>query len=413
MNGFLPLGKYSFGMGDRFARQARAQLQTCLQAAEAGVDIVPVWNKSNREHVTIGSDPKQCRAAVEAAVRALHWKGPYFLDADHIRLETVDRFLPHCNFYTIDVADWIGRPAPPEAVRRLLDRHPELGQGNGPVDRAALEQIAHKYLLAVLEAGQIYRHIAQAKGPDYFVTEVSMDETDTPQTPMELQVILAALSDEGIPLQTIAPKFTGRFNKGVDYAGDIARFEKEFNQDLAVIASAIRRYGFPPDLKLSIHSGSDKFSIYAPMRRALRRNGAGLHLKTAGTTWLEEIIGLAAAGGGGLALAKEIYAGALAHIDELCAPYAAVLDIDRSRLPAAATVAGWDSGQFVAAVRHDPANPAYNPSARQLLHVAYKIAAQMGKRYLKALEHYQDSVAANVTQNLYERHVKPLFLAED
>jgi hypothetical protein len=114
-----------------------------------------------------------------------------------------------------------------------------------------------------------------------------------------------------------------------------------------------------------------------------------------------------------LALAKEIYAGALAHIDELCAPYAAVLDIDRSRLPAAATVAGWDSGQFVAAVRHDPANPAYNPSARQLLHVAYKIAAQMGKRYLKALEHYQDSVAANVTQNLYERHVQPLFLAED
>jgi pantoate kinase len=145
----------------------------------------------------------------------------------------------------------------------------------------------------------------------------------------------------------------------------------------------------------------------------LRRSGAGVHLKTAGTTWLEEIIGLAAADDGGLALAKEIYMEALERIDELCAPYAAVLDIDRSRLPAASVVQRWDSGQFVSAVRHDRKNPAYNPSMRQLLHVAYKIAARMGKRYLKALEQYKSSVAANVTENLYERHVKPLFLAGD
>jgi hypothetical protein len=230
---------------------------------------------------------------------------------------------------------------------------------------------------------------------------------------VELRIILAALSDEAIPLQTIAPKFTGRFNKGVDYVGDIAQFEKEFNDDLAVIAFAVQQYGFPPSLKLSVHSGSDKFSIYGPIRRALRRSGAGLHLKTAGTTWLEEIIGLAAADGGGLALAKEIYAGALEHIDELCAPYAAVLDIERGRLPSALAAQGWDSGQFVSAVRHDQKNPAYNPSARQLLHVGYKIAAKMGTRYLKALDQYESSVAANVTENLYERHVKPLFLAGD
>jgi hypothetical protein len=296
-------------------------------------------------------------------------------------------------------------------VRRLLDHHPELFNGT-VADRAAVKRIANKYLLAALEAGKIYRHIAKAKGADHFVTEVSMDETDTPQTPMELRVILAALSDEEIPLQTIAPKFTGRFNKGVDYVGDIAQFEKEFNEDLAVIAFAIKAYGRPASLKLSIHSGSDKFSIYGPMRRALRRSGAGVHLKTAGTTWLEEIIGLAAAGGGGLALAKEIYAGALVRIDELCRPYLAVLDIDRSRLPAAAVVQRWDSGQFVSAVRHDQKNPAYNSSVRQLLHVGYKIAAEMGTRYLRALEQYESSVAANVTENLFERHVKPLFPPE-
>src|SRR5207249_1055188 len=143
------------------------------------------------------------------------------------------------------------------------------------------------------EAGCIYRHIAQHKSGAEFITEVSMDETDAPQTPPELLVILAAIADAQIPIQTIAPKFTGRFNKGVDYAGDLSQFEKEFNDDLAVIAFAVKAYRLPATLKLSVHSGSDKFSIYAPIRRALARFDAGLHLKTAGTTWLEELIGLA------------------------------------------------------------------------------------------------------------------------
>jgi hypothetical protein len=421
MNKFLPIGKFSFGMGDRFARQSRPQLQTCLRAASLGTDIVPVWNKSNREHITIGSDPAQSRAAADAAVKALQWHKPYFLDADHIRLETVDRFLPHSDFFTIDVADWIAKPAPAEAVRRFLDRHGELLGEIGvegverpfQAARAGLETIVNKYLLAVREAGRICRRIAQAKGAGNFVTEVSMDETDAPQTPVELLVILAALSDEGVPLQTIAPKFTGRFNKGVDYAGDLAQFEKEFNQDLAVIAFAVRKYGLPAGLKLSVHSGSDKFSIYGAIRRALRRFGAGVHVKTAGTTWLEEVIGLAEGGGGGLALAKEIYAGALEHAGELCAPYAAVLDLDRNRLPPAAQVGRWTSDQFVSTLRHDPKNPAYNPHLRQLLHVGYKIAAGMGTRYLNALDQYEPSVTRNVSENLFERHVKPLFLAAD
>jgi hypothetical protein len=419
MNQFLPIGKYSFGMGDRFARQAKAQLQTCIRAASQGADIVPVWNKSNREHITIGSEPGQSRAAADDAVKSLNWNKPYFLDADHIRLETVDRFLPHSDFFTIDVADSIAKPAPAEAVQRFLERHGELiGEiGIEGIDRPfhttrkEVEGTISKYLLAVLEAGKIYRHIAKAKGAENFVTEVSMDETDAPQTPVELLVILAAISDEGIPLQTIAPKFTGRFNKGIDYAGDVAQFEREFNEDLAVIVFGIRRYGLPASLKLSVHSGSDKFSIYGAIRRALRRFDAGVHVKTAGTTWLEEVIGLAEADGGGLALAKEIYAGALDHADELCAPYATVLDIDRNQLPTASQVGGWSSEQFVSALRHDQSNTAYNPHLRQLLHVGYKIAAKMGNRYLNALSEYEGSVSRNVAENLFERHVKPLYLA--
>jgi hypothetical protein len=218
------------------------------------------------------------------------------------------------------------------------------------------------------------------------------------------------MADEGIPLQTIAPKFTGRFNKGVDYAGDVAQFEREFADDLAVIAFAVMEYGLPKNLNLSVHSGSDKFSIYGPIRRGLAKFGAGLHLKTAGTTWLEELIGLAESGGDGLALAKEIYGEALEHRAELCEPYATVIDIDPAKLPGWDEVSGWSSEQFTAALRHDPKCREFNSHLRQLLHVGFKIAAKQGERYTKMLEECEAVVARNVTQNLYERHLKPLFL---
>jgi hypothetical protein len=270
--------------------------------------------------------------------------------------------------------------------------------------------VANKFLLAVQDAGRIYRHIAQAKGEANFITEVSMDETDSPQLPHELLIILAALADEKIPLQTIAPKFTGRFNKGVDYVGDLRQFEKEFNEDLAVVAYAVQQYGLPPSLKLSVHSGSDKFSIYEPMHRALKKFNAGVHLKTAGTTWLEELIGLAEAGGDGLEIAREIYAYAIQHVDAFCAPYATVIDIDQQQLPSAAAVNGWSSQQFVSALRHDQKNPAYNRSFRQLLHVSFKVAAKMGDRYYAALKKHEAVIARNVTENLFERHIRPLLL---
>jgi hypothetical protein len=235
-----------------------------------------------------------------------------------------------------------------------------------------------------------------------------MDETDSPQTPPELLIILAAMSDEKIPLQTIAPKFTGRFNKGVDYVGDVAQFEREFNEDLAVIAHAVLRYGLPENLKLSVHSGSDKFSVYPAIRTAVKKFNAGLHIKTAGTSWLEELIGLAEAGGDALALAKEIYCDALDHCAELCAPYATVIDIDPKKLPSKGTVAKWTFAQYCAALRHDPKCKEYNPHFRQLLHVGFKIAAGKGERYLKMLEANEAIVGRNVTMNLYERHLKPL-----
>jgi len=276
--------------------------------------------------------------------------------------------------------------------------------------RADVERTAAKFLLAVQEAGKVYRHIAAVKGVGRFVPEISMDETDNPQTPPELLIILALIADEKVPIQTIAPKFTGRFNKGVDYVGDVAQFEREFNDDLCVIAHAVKQYGLPANLKLSVHSGSDKFSIYPAIRRALAKHNAGVHVKTAGTNWLEECIGLAEAGGEGLVIAKEIYAEAHAHMDELCLPYATVIDIDRSKLPSVAEVNGWTSTQYVGALRHEQKNPLYNANIRQLIHVGFKVAAKMGPRYLNALKTYRADCARNVTGNLFDRHIKPLFL---
>jgi hypothetical protein len=414
----LTLEKFSLGVGDRFAHQAKAQLRACQILLAEGVEVVPVWNKSNREHTFIGSEPSSVLAAAQEAVKALDWKKGWHVDADHIRLETVDRFIPHSDFFTLDVADSIGQPAAPEAVKGFVDRHPELiGTITIPqiatpfhTTREEVQRIAEKFLLAVQDAGKIYRHIVAQKGEGNLIAEVSMDETDSPQTPPELLVILAAIADEGIPAQTIAPKFTGRFNKGVDYVGDLAQFEKEFHDDLAVIAYAIARYGLPANLKLSVHSGSDKFSLYPIIRRALPRFGAGLHIKTAGTTWLEELIGLAEAGGDGLAIAKEIYAGAIGHVDEFCAPYASVIDIEKAKLPTAEEVAGWTSEQYTGALRHDQKHPLFNPSFRQLLHISFKLAAKKGARYLDLLKANESVVAKNVTENLYERHLKPLFV---
>ena len=414
----LKLPKFSLGVGDRFAHQAKAQLAACILAADAGVEVVPVWNKSNREHMIIGSEPSQTRAAADAAVKELGWMKPYFLDADHINLKTVGRFLEPCDFFTLDVADLIGQPADAKDVDAFVKRHPELvGTVTIPhidepfkTDVAFVTGVANKFLAAVQDAGRIYRFLVEKKGAGKFVAEVSMDETDSPQTPVELLIILAAIADEKIPIQTIAPKFTGRFNKGVDYVGDVAQFTKEFNEDLATIAFAIKTYGLPDNLKLSIHSGSDKFSIYKSVYEAVKKFDAGVHMKTAGTTWLEELIGLAEAGGTGLEIAKEVYAEAYAHSKELCAPYATVIDIDPAKLPKPEEVNGWTSEQYTSALRHEQGNAAYNPSLRQLLHVGFKVAAKMGDRYLKALEANEEVVARNVTTNLFERHIRPVFL---
>lgn len=410
--------KYSIGTGDRFGKQASAQLEAIAMAKDAGTDIAIVWNKSHREHTIIKTEPGSVRVAADKAISDRPWSGAYHVDADHINLSNVDLFLDSSDFFTLDVADYIGEKATDEEIDAFVSKYSSwAGSLSIPGIAEAIEitedkirSIAERYLFAVKEAGKIYRHIEAAKGKDTFITEVSMDETELPQTPDELLFILAAISDENIPAQTIAPKFTGRFNKGVDYVGDVAQFAKEFDEDVCVIAYAIEKFGLPASLKLSVHSGSDKFSIYAPIKESIKKHDAGLHLKTAGTNWLEELIGLAESGDAGFAIAKEVYRSSLDRYDELAGPYATVIDIDKDQLPSADEVDAWTGDQFAKALRHDQSEPSYNQHVRQLLHVGYKVAAEMGDRYLQALVDNEAAIRKNVCENLYDRHIKHLFL---
>ena len=413
----MRLPKFSMGIGSRFAHQGAAQLDAII---ESGLSIAPVWNKSHREHTITGSSPADVRGEADDAVELRRWTGPYFVDADHIGCRRWALSSSPAIFFTLDVADAIGNKADAAAIesfvetnRKYTGRLPIAGIDEPlRISEELLRATAEKFLLAVKEAGRIYRHILEAKGNGDFVTEVSMDETDEPQTPVEMLLILAAVAAEGIPAQTIAPRFSGRFNKGVDYVGNVQRFAGEFEADLAVIAFAVREFGLPHNLKLSVHSGSDKFSIYGPIRRAMLRFDAGVHIKTAGTTWLEEIIGLAAAGGDGLAIAKAVYRSAHGRFDELCGPYASVIDIDRDALPSPHEVDRWDESAFTSALRHDQSQSAYNQNLRQLLHVGYKVAAEMGRQYTDALDKHAAVIAENVGQNILERHIRPLFIGQ-
>jgi hypothetical protein len=277
------------------------------------------------------------------------------------------------------------------------------------VSEDLLEKIAAKFLAATQQASEIYHFLETTKGKGNFITEVSMDEVETPQTPVELFFILKMLADKGVPVQTIAPKFTGRFNKGVDYKGDLEQFAKEFEEDVLVLDYAVKEFGLPEEIKLSVHSGSDKFSIYPIMAQVIKKHDKGLHVKTAGTTWLEEVIGLALAGGDGLEVAKTIYANSLGRKDELCGPYADVIDIDESKLPSVNEVNAWSSEKFVNTLRHIPGHPDYNPNFRQLIHVAYKVAAEMGTTYTDLLEKHAEIIGTCVEENIFERHLKLLF----
>jgi hypothetical protein len=409
----MKIDKYSIGIGDRFHYQGEALLKALIKAKEIGLDFVPVFNKSNREHSYIGTTPYDTRKEADEAVKKVNWKANYFVDADHINLKTVDKFIDASDFFTLDVADYIGQKADDKDIAAFLSVNqkyigticiPSLNQ-EFTITESKLKEIGEKFLYAIQEAGKIYRHIVRKKGTTEFITEVSMDEVDLPQTPIELFFILSACANEQIPLQTIAPRFTGRFNKGVEWQGDIKQFEKEFEEDLLVIDYAINEFNLPENLKLSVHSGSDKFLLYPVIGRLIKKYDKGIHIKTAGTTWCEEVAALASADNAALAFVKKVFSYAYEHFEELCLPYSAVISIDKQKLPLPNEFETWGGTKVTNSIRHIQTNPDYNMNIRQLIHVAYKVAAENSTQYNSLLEKHADEVGQAVTENIFNRHL--------
>lgn len=413
----IKLGKYSLGIGDRFGKQGTAQLRAIIEAGKHGVEISPVWNKSNREHIIVGSQPEDVRKEADESIKKTGFRYSYHVDADHINKESVDSYIDCSDYFTIDVAAFIGYKAGKEEIQSFLEGIREYtGRLQIPGIRKPFDTnlnkvtlIAEKYLFATIKAWEIYRKIEKIKGRGNFITEISMDEVSSPQTPEELFFILKMIAEESIPVQTIAPKFPGRFNKGIDYEGDVKDFAVVFEQNLMVIDYAIQQFGLPSDLKMSIHSGSDKFSIYPYVGTIIKKHDKGIHLKTAGTTWLEEYIGLAESGGKALSFAKELYYEAMKRSEELCAPYSDVIDINMSGLPSKNEVSGWEAARIAEAVRHVPENRYYSPDIRQLIHVSYKLAAEKKDEFLKLISENEGRISQGVFTNLYHRHICRLF----
>jgi len=414
----MKLQKYSIGTGDRFGCQGKALLKAIIKAEENGVDLAVVWNKSHREHLITKTTPFDVLNEAQEAVKELKWNGKYYIDADHIRLSNVDLYIDSCNFFTLDIAEFIGKKAPNDDINAFIEKYKKyIGKILIPnikeslnVSEKQLYSIAEEYLFAIKEAGKIYHKIEEKKGKNNFIIEISMDESSKPQTLIEVLFILAIIVYEKIPIQTFAPRFYGIFNKGVDFQGNIKRFAEEFEALLAIIQFAIKEFSLSDNLKLSIHSGSDKFSIYKVINKAIKKFNTGVHLKTSGTTWLEEVAGLAMAGDESLKLVKEIYNEAYNRFEELCFPYKTVINLKKDKLPHPNLVNDWSSEEFVNTLRHDETCKGYNPDFRQFLHIAYKIAAEMDLRYIEFLKKYDDIIALNVIDNIYERHITRLFL---
>lgn len=402
--------KLSFGLGDRFGLEGKAQLRAVQEINRLGFPVVPVWNKSNREHELIGTTQRDVRKEADEAVKTNGWQGNYHVDADHITLLNVDKFLDHSDFFTIDVANFIGKPAEENIKKDFLGRTaghkiPRFEESARQFDPVGF---ADRYLQAIYEVKKVHDHILAVK-PDGFIAELSMDEVSEAQSPEDLYFILKELKYLDVEPHTIAPKFTGIFAKGVDYIGNTELFAKEFEQDIRVLKTAREKLEFSHDIRLSVHSGSDKFSLYPIIRSLMRKYDSGIHVKTAGTTWLEEVIGLARGGGDGLRIAKEIYHQGMMRFEELSAPYSSVLHIDREKLPPSKEVLTWSSSHFTKTLVHDQDCRDYNPHFRQLIHISYKAAAGMGSEFTGALNHYRDPIEEQVYTNLISRHLLRIF----
>ena len=297
-----PLGLHtSAGFGDRLGVATPGH----VKAAERYPSIAPIFaQQSVRENTRTGRTPQQVMDDAMWGLLQMGWRAPWGADADHLKTpEDADTFIDTgYTFFTIDPGAHVdndAHTAQPDVVSAkftalpwdALDDSPEamcnrycqqtfvVGDFTLAFDRETLERAAAKYGRALAHTAMMYRHIAARMGNRPFDLEVSVDETETPTSPEEHLFVALELRRLGVQWASLAPRFVGRFEKGVDYIGDLDVFTAAFARHAAVARTA-------GPYKISLHSGSDKFSIYGI---AAKLTGGIVHLKTAGTSYLEAL----------------------------------------------------------------------------------------------------------------------------
>lgn len=277
----VPLGlKKSFGCGDRTGLATPGHLATVRK-----FDFAPIFaQQSIREMERTQRTPQEVVQAAAVALAKLGYDKPWGADADHLKLpEHVDRTAAagFC-FFTLDPSAHVGKGKLTAELESLYvgKKFDVPGLRTVQFDRAALQRASEKYAAALEHVGMMGRHIAKTMGARPFEIEVSVDETDQPTSVPEHLFIGMELKRHKVPnVVSVAPRFVGDFEKGVDYKGDLKKFEASLREHVVVA-----KYCGP--YKISIHSGSDKFAVYPIIGRVC---GSALHVKTAGTSYLEAL----------------------------------------------------------------------------------------------------------------------------
>jgi hypothetical protein len=279
----------SFGFGDRLGLATPGHI-----AAVRGTKFAPIFaQQSVRENARTGRTPQQVMDDARRAVDAAGWDGPWGADADHLKtLEDLPPFVEAgYTFFTVDPGEHVDNSADTDSIDRLRQKirsfnweelselylHEESKPGWGRFDGESLMRATVKYGRAIQHAVMMFKRLCELK--DKFDFEISVDETDAPTTPLEHFFIASELTRMGVRFTSLAPRFIGRFEKGVDYIGDLETLDTELAKHAAVTA----HFG---TYKLSLHSGSDKFSVYPLIAKYW---GERIHVKTAGTSYLEAL----------------------------------------------------------------------------------------------------------------------------
>jgi hypothetical protein len=414
----LTLGKYSMGIGDKFGKQSRAQLLAFEMASFAGVEITPVWNKSAREHQITGTTPLMTREAAEKAVSTIKWDKPYFLNAEGFSSANIHNFIDDCNFFTIDASLFASNTITEKELNdfisnfaQFLDQIKVPGQKESfAITNAQIKSFAKKYLPILNEISTINQILTEKKGNGNYLLEISFAaEKELPTN--DIFYLLASLAFKKIPVQVFSTSLPGLFCNGVDFMGEVKTTLDAIEANILAINLAKRIFTLPEDLKLGLHNASDKFSLYPGIGNLMRKYNVGIHLRTSGTSWLEECIGLAKANEDALDLVKTIYSLTLHRIEKLSKPYGKHLSINQLKLPSTLEMVGWNSEAMSSVLTHD-GNEYYNPDMRQLMHISYEVAAEYGDIFQEALTENAEIIGQQVTKNLYERHIKRLFFDE-